>query len=324
MDIKRLIEDAFDKDKDIIDFFIEISSLYSETGNIDKAINIKELLLALPINKEKKEEVMLNLAKDFHRAGMYDNAISVLEDLFLISDNKDEILDMQSHLYSELKEWKKILDIQKMKKVKDPDFILFALCNFSKEVLLDGDLKKAQLLLKEAELISKDHPHILLHWVDVFVKEDNCKKILEIGEKISKDCPDFFGIFLEKVISLADNNFDSLLQLVINHLRYRSQDYYTIYILSGHLFKKERFQDVVNILKGHISKELRIPALIKLFIQSLERVGGDIDKVYLKSIINNIPDHTKWFRCSNCGQEVELYSFNCIRCSSINSLKHLW
>lgn len=321
MDLKTLVEESFKIDKETVEFFYEVSNIYSDIGTIDKAINIKEILLSLPLNNLKKEEIMISLAKDFHRAGMYDNAISVLEEIFLITDNKDAILDMQSHIYSEMKEWKKVIDVQKIKKTKNLDFILFALCNYSKEVLDNGDIRMAQLLLKEAELINKNHPHILLHWVDVYIKENNLSELLTIGEKISKLTPDFFGIFLDKIINLMDKNF---LELILVHLKNKPNDFYTLYIFSNFLLNKERYQDIIKLLKDPLTKGVKIPALIKLFILSLEKTKEKIDNIYLKTILDNFPDFTKWFRCSECGQEFELYSFNCIRCSSIDTLKPLW
>lgn len=324
MDIKRLIEEAFLRDSKSVELFVEISNLYSKSGDIDKAVNIKEILLSLSLNKNQREEVMLALAKDYHGLGMYDNAISVLEEVFLISDNKDYILDMQSHIYSELKEWKKVLEAQKLKKIKDYDFILFALCNYSKDVLTEGDIKKAKLILKEAELISKDHPHLLLHWVDIYLLEGNDSEIIEIGEKISQSNFEFFGIFLDKVLKYFENKTKALFQLTIKHIKQNPKDLYTLYVFSNYLFSNERYGEVINILKDTLSKIIKVPALLRLFIESLRKTGEKIDMVYFDTLLHNLPDFTRWFRCSFCGQEVEIYSFNCIRCSSINSLKPLW
>lgn len=321
MDLKKLIVESIKIDKESFDFFYDISNIYSDMGSVDKAINIKEILLSLTLDNVRKEEIMLSLAKDFHKAGMYDNAISILEEVFLITDNKDAILDMQSHIYSELKEWKRVIDIQKMKKIKNPDFILFALCNYSKEVLDNGDIKRAYLLLKEAELINKNHPHIFLHWVDIYKKEDNLSELLAIGEKISKLTPDFFGIFLDKISDLLDKNF---LEMVVKHLKNNPYDYYTLYVFSNYLLSKERCEDVIKILKEPLAKGVKIPALIRLFILCLDKTKEKIHNVYIKSIMTNLPDFTKWFRCADCGQEFEIYSFNCIRCSSIDTLRPLW
>lgn len=321
MDLKKFIEESIRRDRDTAEFFYEVSNIYSELGTIDKSIGIKEILLSLNLDNIKKEEIMLSLAKDFHKAGMYDNAIGILEEVFLITDDKDNILDLQSHIYSEIKEWKKVLDVQKMKKVKDPDFILFALCNYSKEILDSGDIKRAQLLLKEAELINKNHPHILLHWIDIYLSENNLKEILLIGEKISKELSGFFGVFLYKIVKILDKNF---FPLIINHLKHNPDDYYTLYVFAKFLFEKERYEDVIKVLRDSLSKGIKIPALIKLFIESAEKSNEKIDGIYLKSILYNLPDITKWFRCSDCGQELEVYSFSCIRCSAINTLKPLW
>lgn len=321
MDLKKIIEQSVHIDRKALDFFYDISTNYSELGNIEKAISIKEILLSFDLENSKREEIMLSLARDFHKAGMYDNALSVLEDIFLITENKDQILDMQSHIYSELKEWNKVLQLQKMKKIKDLDFILFALCNFSKEVLEAGDVKKAQLLLKEAELIDKNHPHVLLHWIDIFLKEKNLDEILKIGEKISNESPNFFGVFLEKIARFMDKN---IFQLAVNHIKNKPDDYYTLFIFSKILFEMERYRDIFLITRDIIAKGIKIPALVKIFLQSLEKVKEEIDLAYFNSIISNLSDNIKWFKCSNCGQELEIYSFCCIRCSSLNSLKPLW
>ncbi len=317
MNLKDIILKACEEDTEAVDFFIKISDLYSDRGDLERALNIKEVILSLPLGKNKKEEILLGLSKDFHRAGMYDNALSVLDELFVTTEEKDEIIELQSHIYIELKEWAKVIEIQKRKKNKNPDCLLFALCNLSKDMLIEGDKKRAVLLLKEAELISKDHPHILFHWVDIYITENNMQEITAIGQKIRQSSPVFFGVYLEKIMVYKAFNKD-IFELTLKHIKEKRQDMFVIYQLARYLFEAERYEDLVKLLESCV-ENINRAALLRLYIMALQRLDRSMNKRFYQSFINLIPEETRWFRCKFCGYESENYSFSCIRCNSINS-----
>ncbi len=303
-------------------FLMELADMFSGRGDFEKAFLIREELLRQGVSEEQRVKILEHFASDFHKAGMYENALNVLKEAFVICSEKDRLLDYMSHLCIELNDWENLLNYQRMKKNKDSNFIVYGLCQWSKSLLDNNEYKKAKLLLKEAELIDSDSLHIKFHYADFFIYDRDKDGLLRLGEEISNNFPVFFGIFLKKYFSGFGCD-DAVSELAENHLTKNRDDFYTLHILVKRHIEDGNYQSAYNFLTKYYKPSDRNPYLLKSYIQCVKQLGLEINCDYLTWYFMEREDVERWFRCSSCGYESEHFSFLCIRCNKFDVMTQI-
>lgn len=319
MDKFHLIIKALSKTSETFSFLMNLADICADKGDFENSILIRNELLAKDIDLDTKIKVLDALSSDFHKAGMYEEALKVLKEALIISNDKDRFLDMLSHIYTELNEWENVVNYQKMKKNKDYNFIIYALCQWADTFLKNGDEKNAYLKLKEAEMIDAKSIHFKLHLTDFYIKTKQVESLQKLADDISNNYTNFFGIFLKKFFSNhpVDKNIK---ELVLEHLSKYKKDSYTVYVYSKKLVQEQKFLEAYEFLLHYYVPPLYNPYLLKLMLECCLKTGKPLNNSYLEQLLLDQSDVEKWFRCENCGYETENFSFLCMRCNKFNTL----
>jgi len=303
-------------------FLMELADVFSNKGDFEKAFFIREELLNKNLGVENKIKVLLSLSSDFHKAGMYENAIRVLKEAVVISDDKDRILDLLSHLYIEMKDWENTILCQKMKKNKDNNFIVYSLCQWSAELLSLKDFKKAIFKIKEAEMIDKNNIHLKLHKADFLILEGKQEELKGLALELSDNFPAFFGIFLKKYFNCFSVDED-VKNLVERHLKKYENDFYTVHVYTTKLIEENRYSEAYDTLNAFLSHSTYNPYLYRSYIKCALQAGKSLNAQYISTFIQEDRVFEKWFRCENCGYESENFYFRCVRCNKLDALKQI-
>lgn len=298
-------------------FLMELGDIYSNKGDFEKAFYIRETLLNKELSIERRCNVLEAFSKDFHRAGMYENAVQILKEALVISDEKDKILDLLSHIYIETKDWESTINCQKMKKNKNNSFIIYSLCQWSKELLSSKDFKHAIYKLKEAEMIDEKNIHVKLHKADILLLKEKKEELIILTNEIANNYPDFLGIFLNKYFQCfpVENEIQNI---ILTHLKKFKEDAYTAHIYTRKLIEEGKYEEAHDILSRFLSTAGFNVHLFKTYIETALKLNKSFDSDFLLkfSKIEIFPE--KWFRCKNCGYEAETFSFLCIRCNNFD------
>ncbi len=298
-------------------FLMSLADIYSNKGDFEKAFYIRETLLTKELSAERRCDVLESFSKDFHKAGMYENAIQMLKEVLVISDEKDKILDLLSHLYIEIKDWNNTINCQKMKKNKNDNFIIYSLCQWSKELLTIKDLKRAIFKLKEAEIIDEKNIHVKLHKADILLLKEKKEELIMLTDEIANNFPDFFGIFLNKYFQCFPIE-NEIKNITLTHLKKFKDDAYTAHIYIRKLIDEGKYEEAYDILNWFLSNSCFNIQLCKSYIETAIKLNKPFNSDVLSKLVKAEIFPEKWFRCKSCGYESEAFSFLCIRCNNFD------
>ena len=106
-----------DVDTETVETHLVLGNMFRRRGEVDRAIRIHQNLIARPtLAALDKSTALLELAKDYLKAGLLDRAETLLKDVIEIGLQTDEAYPLLLGLYEQEKEWN--LAIQTTKKLE--------------------------------------------------------------------------------------------------------------------------------------------------------------------------------------------------------------
>ncbi|GAA4902948.1 lipopolysaccharide assembly protein LapB [Ferrimonas pelagia] len=117
--VDRFIE-LLQVDSETFDTHLSLGNLFRKRGEVDRSIRIHQNLIARPhLSLEQKDLAMMELAKDYLAAGLYDRAEEILLQLVKDPDHSQEAELQLLSIYQATKEWWKAIRL--VKKFKRAD-----------------------------------------------------------------------------------------------------------------------------------------------------------------------------------------------------------
>ena len=103
-----------DVDSETVETHLVLGNMFRRRGEVDRAIRIHQNLIARPaLNSVYKSTALLELAKDYLKAGLLDRAESLFADVIEIGVQTDEAYPLLLGLYEQEKEWQKAIETTK-------------------------------------------------------------------------------------------------------------------------------------------------------------------------------------------------------------------
>ena len=112
--------DLVDVDTETVETHLVLGNMFRRRGEVDRAIRIHQNLIARPsLEAVDRSTALLELAKDYLKAGLLDRAESLLKDVIEIGLQTDEAYPLLLGLYEQEKEWSLAIETtRKLEKVK--------------------------------------------------------------------------------------------------------------------------------------------------------------------------------------------------------------
>lgn len=139
-------------DPDTLDTHIALGNIFRQRGEVDRAIRIHQNLVTRSLESSENQNLaMLELARDFFAAGLFDRAESVLVKLIDDEDLSDDARGMLIQIYEQFSEWEKaILHAEKMKNDTYRIACAHYYCQLGEEALLSQNFTGAEKCFKKA------------------------------------------------------------------------------------------------------------------------------------------------------------------------------
>jgi len=103
----RLVE----VDSDTAETHLALGNLFRRQGEVDRAIRIHQNLIARPsLDRDNRGNALLDLAKDYRRAGLLDRAESLFREAAELDEHAETALRNLLEIYQQEKEWDSAID----------------------------------------------------------------------------------------------------------------------------------------------------------------------------------------------------------------------
>lgn len=199
-----------------IDHFIEASAVSDSTvdvhmamagvlrrrGEVDKAIRVHQNVLATPsLSRANKQLVELELARDYHSAGLMDRAEKLLTHIVSLGGSQDVAArELLVDLYEQQQDWSQAVAVSRQLMKTKPEIRLRVShfqCEIAERALVDRDVEGALEALKQAQTLAPDEPRA--HWLEAKVQYQlkAYRKVLKSIQRAVELNPDLTAAYLD-------------------------------------------------------------------------------------------------------------------------------
>jgi len=315
---------------DSVETTLALGNFFRRRGEVDRAIRVHQGLIIKPhLTPKQRSQSLLELARDYMRAGVYDRA----EDLLLeITNSVGHHLDVSlrhlNDIYEREKDWKKAIDVavhlQSITEQSRAREIAHYYCELAENAWSQGKIKLTFKYLKQG-----------LHY------DQNCARISLMEGNFEKKLGKYSQALLAyKRIEFQDVAFlpEALMMIIecyahlpekeelhdyLDHLIQKSPSISIVLAKAEKMKEREGQQSAAHMLTHFMHKHPSIRGIKHLIEFHLARVVGEVrnELLMLKSHIEQLLEKKPVYRCSCCGFACKLLHWQCPSCRQWSAVK---
>lgn len=314
-----------------IETHLALGNLFRRRGEAERAIRIHQNLMARPtLSNEQRALALMELGRDYLKAGLYDRAENLFQELIDDRQQGREVLLSLLQIYEHEKEWRKAINsANKLSAINSKsmnDVIAQYYCELSDAAINTGDYKAASKLVKQALATDPDCVRASLIQGNVEAEQSNHREAIKAWKRIG----DQDAMFLGEVAGKVQDSFRALgdEEGLVRFFQTALDKHKTISMMLT-------MSDIINKHEGNVAAEkfiiewLRkkptVHGLDRLIDLSIEKSGAEAgdDLILLRGIIGALKNEHEGYVCQNCGFKGKVMHWLCPGCHRWNTVRPL-
>ncbi len=328
----ELFLSMLDVDTDTIELHLTLGHLFRRKGEVDKAIQLHQNILAKPeLDTKQRARVVYELGCDFMSSGLLDRAEGLFNDLIegknLVQKSEINLLD----IYEKEKEWEKAIDIGCRLAKYDTKKYYPRIAHYYCE-LLDEGLKtftnaKMDITIQKAFAYDKKSVRARILEGDIFVKRGQYEKAIEVYLHIEKDDKALLPLVIKSVfycIHNLDNKKykEKLLKMFASDATCTS----ALIALTNYVHIQKNENDAKSLLLKRLTERPSLRVLnewIKFeLINSTDKNKKSIELIH--KMLNDYLLQLSQFKCTQCGYKSNVVEWQCPTCKNWGVIKPVY
>lgn len=322
--------DIIEQEPQLTELQLSLGKLYRSRGENDLAIKLHNKLLNSQylFSSDEKDNVRLELARDFQHAGLIDRAETLLLKLINSELYSHKAQDLLLDIYQQDKNWKDAIETAKRLATSDYSYhteVAQFNCELAQESLIKSDNDQASKYLKIALEINRKCVRANLLMGELFFNQENYDAAIKTWQLIEKQN----YLYLPMVV---DKMFDSYMRL--NKTKEGLtliRGYATLYPklnLCDFLYQKLESYDNSDAALDYLRDTIRsqptskVAALMMDIYINRSDLGADIrpDAEVIKTILLKYNEKLSNFRCGRCNFKSKTFFWQCPACYEWESI----
>lgn len=312
-----------------VETHLALGNLFRRRGEVERAIRIHQNLIARPtLDKEQRSHALLELAQDYHKAGLFDRAENLFLELAEIRAHSEQALRMLLHIYQQEKEWEKAISVvRRLARLSGKDMnsmIAHFYCELAEQDLTRHNDPSAREHLKQALTADAKCVRASILLGDIAAQQGNYRDAIEYWQRIEGQDIHYLGEVAERISQCFQKLDDE--RGLYDYFRSSLQRH-------GGVSLALAFADVINRRDGVEAAEkfiidwLRrtpnVHGLHKLLELNLVRAKDSSrnDLLMLKGIIEDLRLQHLGYACGECGFKGKALHWLCPGCNHWNTIK---
>lgn len=221
--------DVLANDFETIETHIALGNLFRRRGEIEKAIEIHESLIARhDLSFQQHESAQFELGLDYLRAGLFDRAESIFQNLTDHEGSRKGALQQLLDIYQREKDWLKAIDcarqLRQLGKVPKGETVAQFLCELAEETLCANQDGPARQWLEEALREDPKCARASLLMARLHMREGRFEEALQMLKRVESQSPAFISEIIDPICICHDRLGKSKGEL-IGYLGYLYETY---------------------------------------------------------------------------------------------------
>jgi len=317
-------------DSETVETHLALGNLFRRRGEVDRAIRIHQNLIARQnLSKELRAQALLELGKDYMRAGLFDRAESLFEELADSNLFCEQSLKNLQIIYEQEKEWGKCLDVankletntgQSMHAERAQYF-----CELAEQALGAGDRAQARACVQKAHSADKNCVRAIILEGDMQVADGDCRAAIETYKQVEAQAGKYFSEVLGSLIACYRRlDAGEELYAYLWDLQHKRKDIAVTLALADMVELREGPAAAGNLIAEHLRAAPSLQGLdrlIALNMASQDAVPAEETLALLHNLIADYRHKRHAFQCEQCGCTAKQLNWNCPGCKSWNSMR---
>ena len=242
------------EDEDAVEVRQVLSHLLREAGQVEKAIQLHQGLLARPdLTRAERAYTLAGLGTDFRKAGFLDRAASVYQEALETDPNNLHALSGQQKLYEEQQQWRDAYEVRarmaRLRKSDDGLVLGHLQAEMGRKAALTGERALAESSFKAALGLNPRVFPAHLGLADLFIDREPSRAAAILEDAI-KTAPERAYLTFERLVRAYDAigqpaRFEQLCERLI---RERPLDWRARAALARHLRAARRSEEALGLL----------------------------------------------------------------------------
>jgi lipopolysaccharide biosynthesis regulator YciM len=316
-------------DSETVETHLVLGSLFRRRGEVDRAIRIHQNLIARPnLERPHKIQALLELGKDYMKAGLLDRAEGVFNELISLGSESSEPYSLLRDIYVQESEWERAIEtsrqFERFSKESQDIMISQFYCELAEKDLKQGAVTQAINYAKKAASLDKNNVRTSLILADCACENQDFKKAIQNLSLVMQQDAKFFPVILPvvkdcfhqlgrqedmaKFLMRAEQNYDSPSLI-------RAQ--------TDFLIQANKLSDAREILDEIFSEKKFTPELIQSYASLLSLDHTDSLPEPLFKVIDTMAELGQdefSYRCKQCGFEAMSLFWQCPSCHGWNTV----
>ncbi len=319
-----------DLDSETVEVYLALGSLFRSKGEVGRAIRVHQSIIVRPsLDKRIKVQAYFDLALDYQKAGLFDNAIETFRTVIQLDPHHLQAHQHLEKIYEEEKSWDKAFEIQKkiqkLTNSKDTMVLAHLETEKAKNLLAQGRMEEAIQGYRRAIQIDRKCVDAYLHLGDLFHQQGKYQKAIDIWEEVSELIPEYAFLTYKRLENsyYELGRYEEMGEIYKRNVSRNSRDVQSRLVLGDHYVRKgelndavQEYQDVIRISPNCIEAHQRL-AEILMSQGKMEEVRRE-----LKIVMAIFSTKYLFYHCSVCGFESKNILWHCPQCKSWDTFVH--
>jgi len=318
-----------DANQEMVETHLALGSLFRRRGEVDKAIGIHQNLIARStLTQEQRALSLLELSRDYMRAGVLDRAENLLLELVDRGGQIEASLQHLMEIYQQGKDWLRAIHIAEKLQAKSKrnmgHYIAHFYCELAEQRWLKGNRDEAREYLKQALQVNRHCVRASLLQGDIEASSGQDKNALKSYQRVQNQDQTFLSEIVLPVAQCYERigNPDGM----VKYLKTCLQTHPAISVIlafSDWLQKTKGDEEATQFISEHLRERPSIRGLSHLIQLSIARAEGTAksDLQTLKELIEKIIANKSLYRCQACGFSSRTLQWQCPGCKRWDVVK---
>jgi len=324
--------DMLEVDSDTVETHIALGNLFRRRGEVDRAIRIHQNLIARPtLERDQRNTALLELSRDYMRAGLFDRAENLLEELLEASHHAPAALRHLLDIYQQEKEWDKAIQVARRLESRGtghmhPVVAQFH-CELAEAALAHGDAAGATRQLKRALNHDPNCVRASLLQARLAREADDHRAAIQVLKRIEKQDIDFLPEALPELkAGYAALGAEAELIAYLGDVVRRYRGVTPALMLSELIEAEDGTRAAVDFLTGYLRQRPSVRGLERMIHLDLQTSEGRAreDLLLLRDLTGRLLEDRPRYRCHNCGFEARALHWQCPSCKEWNRIKPIY
>ncbi len=316
-------------DSDTVETHLALGNLFRRRGEVERAIRIHQNLIARPaLTSEQRGQALLELGQDYLRAGLYDRAENLFNELRQTKQHVPQALRNLLLIYQQERDWASCLQTaEELERHAGEDRSVekaHYYCELATHASQKGQQKQAVGYLRKA--LSEDRQCVRANHLlaGIAAARGDSAEALRLLRATIEQKPDYLPEVLDEIVSA----YRTLGQR--DQLKGFLQDMAARYPNQGaelHMVDLMREQQgeaqAIDYLSAYIARTPSLLGLMRLLELQCNRAGGQNDSLLqqVRSQLRQLILERAAYQCAKCGFEAKTLHWQCPSCHAWGTIK---